>query len=116
MVYRRDELKVESREHVRDGKGALSFVHYVEGKGAVQSNTSMFAEITLPPGTSIGYHPHHGETEFYIIIEGGGVVNDDGKEVPVGPGDVMVTGNGASHSIANNGEIPLKLTAAIIKG
>ncbi|MDR0568816.1 MAG: cupin domain-containing protein, partial [Spirochaetaceae bacterium] len=48
--------------------------------------------------------------------EGNGVVNDNGKEVPVKPGDAMATGGGASHSIANTGSVPLKMIAAIIKG
>jgi mannose-6-phosphate isomerase-like protein (cupin superfamily) len=116
MVIRRSEMIVEKRENVRDGKGTLIFTHYVEGKGVAQKNTNMLAEIALPPGTSIGYHVHNGETEFFIITGGSGVVNDDGKEAPIGVGDVMVTGNGASHSITNTGAVPLKLTAAIIKG
>jgi mannose-6-phosphate isomerase-like protein (cupin superfamily) len=109
-------MTVEKREKVRDGEGTATFVHCVEGKGAVQKNTNLLAEITLPPGASIGYHPHNEETEFYIILEGSGVVNDNGQEVAIKPGDTMVTGNGAFHSIANTGSVPLKMIAAIIKG
>jgi mannose-6-phosphate isomerase-like protein (cupin superfamily) len=116
VVYRRNELKIENREKVRDGTGTITFTHYVEGKGAAQKNTNMLAELALPPGSSIGYHAHNDETEFFNITGGSGVVNDDGKETPIGVGDVIVTGNGASHSISNKGTVPLVLTAAIIKG
>jgi mannose-6-phosphate isomerase-like protein (cupin superfamily) len=116
MVFHRNELELETRDNVRDGKGSLQFLHLVKGKGAVQKNTNLLSEITIPPGGSIGYHPHIDETEFYIILEGQGSVNDNGKDVPVGKGDVMVTGNGDSHSIENTGNSPLVLHAAIIKG
>jgi mannose-6-phosphate isomerase-like protein (cupin superfamily) len=109
-------MVLETREKVRDGQGTAAFTHFVEGKGAVQKNTNLLAEITLPQGASIGYHQHIDETEFYLILEGTGTVNDNGKEKPIQPGDAMITGNGAFHSIANTGGIPLKMIAAIIKG
>jgi mannose-6-phosphate isomerase-like protein (cupin superfamily) len=36
------------------------------------------------------------------------------SETPIKAGDVIVTGNGASHSIKNTGTVPLTLHAAII--
>ena len=74
----------------------------------------MFAEITLNPGCSIGYHSHDSETEYYFILSGTGTVNDDGKEVQVKHGDSIVTGNGASHSIKNTGSVPLVFIAVIV--
>jgi mannose-6-phosphate isomerase-like protein (cupin superfamily) len=116
MVFHREELVVEQKEKARGGEGIATFTHFVEGKGKVQKNTNLLAEITLPPGASIGKHTHTGETEFFIIVEGTGVVDDNGKEVPIKKGDVMVTVSGDSHSIANNGSAPLVLHAAIIAG
>jgi mannose-6-phosphate isomerase-like protein (cupin superfamily) len=74
----------------------------------------MLAEVTLQPGCSIGTHSHENETEYYIILSGGGTVNDNGKEVSVQAGDAIVTGNGASHSISNTGTVPLVLHAVIV--
>jgi mannose-6-phosphate isomerase-like protein (cupin superfamily) len=116
MVFHRNELAVEQREKARGGEGIASFTHFVEGKGKVQKYTNLLAEITLPPGASIGKHAHTEETEFFIILEGTGVVDDNGKEVPIKKGDVMVTGGGAFHSIANNGSVPLVFHAAIVNG
>jgi mannose-6-phosphate isomerase-like protein (cupin superfamily) len=116
MIFHHGELVVEQKERVRDGEGIIGFTHFVEGKGKVQKNTNLLAEITLPPGASIGKHTHTGETEFFIIMEGSGTADDNGKEVSLKKGDVMVTGGGASHSIANNGTVPLVLHAAIIGG
>jgi mannose-6-phosphate isomerase-like protein (cupin superfamily) len=115
MFVSRSAMTVEQREKVRDGEGIITFTHCVEGKGAVQKNTAMFAEMVLPPGASVGYHTHQEETEFYVFLEGSGLVSDNGKEIPVKPGDTLITGDGASHSLTNNGTVPLKLLAAIIK-
>jgi mannose-6-phosphate isomerase-like protein (cupin superfamily) len=114
MVFHQNELVVEQREKLRDGEGTATFTHFVAGKGETQKNTRLLAEIALPPGASIGKHAHTGETEFYIITEGAGVVDDNGKEVSIRKGDVMATGGGAFHSIVNNGQVPLKFHAVIV--
>ena len=115
MVIKRNELKSETREKPRGGDGTATFVHLAEGKGAVQKYTNLLAEITLPPGASVGPHPHTEDMEFYIILEGSGKVNDNGTEKDVARGDVMITGNGETHSIANTGNVPLVFHAVIIK-
>ena len=115
MVYHRSELKSESREKPRGGNGTAHFLHLVEGNGAAQKHTKMLAEITLPPGASIGPHSHTEDTEFYIILEGTGTVNDNGADKAVAKGDVMITGGGETHSIANTGTTPLVFHAVIIK-
>ena len=115
MLQHRNELKSETRERPRDGTGTATFIHLAEGKGAVQKYTSLLAEITLPPGASIGPHSHSEDMEYYIILEGSGKVDDNGTEKAIAKGDVMVTGNGETHSIANTGNVPLVFLAAIIK-
>ena len=115
MLQHRNELKSEVREKPRGGEGNATFLHLVEGKGAVQKYTSLLAEITLPPGSSIGPHSHTDDMEYYIILEGDGKVNDNGLEKSVTKGDVMITGNGETHSISNTGNVPLVFHAVIIK-
>ena len=115
MLLHRNELKSETREKARGGNGTAAFLHMVEGKGAVQKYTNLLAEITLPPGASIGLHSHTEDMEFYIILEGSGTVDDNGTEKTVTKGDVMITGNGETHSIANTGNVPLVFHAVIVK-
>jgi mannose-6-phosphate isomerase-like protein (cupin superfamily) len=112
MIIHRKEMKVESKEKMRDGTGTAMLVHFVDG--SAMKNARLLSEVTLPPGASIGEHRHDSETEYYIILEGTGTVDDDGVQKAVGPGDVVVTGDGASHSIAATGSVPLKFIAAII--
>lgn len=112
MLVHRHEMKVESKEHMRDGDGIVTLVHLADG--SKMKNARLMCEVSLPPGASIGEHEHDSETEYYIILEGSGTCNDDGVEKPVKAGDVMITGDGARHSIKNTGNETMKLHAIII--
>ena len=112
MVIRRSEMIVEKKERLRDGEGFASLTH-LTGSG-VQKNARLLAEITLNPGCSIGYHKHDSETEYFFILSGTGIVNDEGKETEIKQGDSVITGNGASHSIKNTGSVPLVFHAVIV--
>lgn len=112
MIFHKNEMKTEVKERMRDGKGSVNLRHLVDG--ASMKNARLLSEITLPPGSSIGEHRHDSETEYYIILQGSGTVVDDGVAKPVATGDVVVTGDGASHSIENTGSAPLVMIAAII--
>ena len=112
MVIQRKEMIVEEKERLRDGEGSTHLINLVDA--STQKNTRLLAEVTLNPGCSIGYHQHESETEYYFILSGTGTVNDDGKEGQINPGDSMITGNGASHSIKNTGAVPLVFHAVIV--
>jgi mannose-6-phosphate isomerase-like protein (cupin superfamily) len=112
MVVQRGEMKKEVRENMRGGDGSVKLTYLLDGEK--ETNARMFAEITLEQGCSIGYHQHVNETEYYFILSGNGTVNDDGKDVEVKPGDSIITGHGASHSIKNTGTVPLVFYAVIV--
>ena len=112
MVNRRGEMKIENKERMRDGEGTTHLLHLADC--GTQKNIRLLSEVTLGPGCSIGYHRHDSETEYYLILSGTGIVNDDGKEIEVAQGDSVITGNGASHSIKNTGSVPLVFHAVIV--
>jgi mannose-6-phosphate isomerase-like protein (cupin superfamily) len=112
MIVQRSAMKTEKKEKMRGGEGIVNFTYFVPND--TETNARMLAEISLEPGASIGYHQHDKETEYFIFISGAGTANDNGTEHPVKPGDVMVTGNGASHSVKNTGAVPLVFSALIV--
>jgi len=112
MLIKRNEMKTEIKDKMRGGEGKADLVHLVDC--ANEKNIRLLAEITLKPGCSIGSHSHENETEYFLILSGEGVVNDNGTEKSVKAGDAVITGNGASHSIRNNGAVPLVLNAVIV--
>ena len=74
----------------------------------------LFNHVTLDPGCSLGYHNHEHETEFYYILKGEAVFNDNGTEVLFHAGDVGVTGNGDGHGIENRSNEPVEMIALIV--
>ena len=112
MLIKRNEMKTEVKEKMRGGEGKAQLVYLVDCEN--EKNIRLLAEITLMPGCSIGSHSHEAETEYFVILSGEGMVNDNGTEKPVKAGDTMITGNGAAHSIRNNGSVPLVFHAIIV--
>ena len=113
MVKKGDTLRVQETEQMRGGDGTIVLHHFLNademyGKGR------LFSHITVSPGCSIGYHEHHGESEIFAVMSGNGVFNDNGTEVPVSAGDVLVTKSGDGHGIACAGSCPLELIALIL--
>ncbi len=111
MIIHQEDMKVERKKNMFEGEGTVIITHF-EAKS--MKHARLFAEAILPPGASIGEHPHNSETEYYIILEGNGIVIDNGVKKAVKAGDLVVTGNGATHGIKNTGSVPLKLNAIII--
>jgi mannose-6-phosphate isomerase-like protein (cupin superfamily) len=112
MVIHQSEMRAEGRDKMRGGEGTVKFLHFVED--GAWPHLKAAAQLTLEPGVSIGKHAHSAETEYLVILEGSGVTNDDGAEIPVAKGDVMITGRGASHSVKNTGSVPLVMNSFII--
>ena len=112
MIIKQKDMKQEFKEGMRGGKGTVELLHLVPGEDL--PNARLMAEIIIPKGASIGEHEHNKETEYYIITQGEGVVRDNGTDYTVKAGEVVVTPDGSSHSIANTGSIDLKMIAVII--
>jgi len=112
MLIQRSEMIQETRTHMREGKGSCTVTQL--GGAQLQKHCRVLSEIVIPVGASIGPHPHVAETEYYIILEGSALVDDDGKPINVKPGDVVITSGGATHSIEATGDIPLRMIAVIV--
>ncbi|AEF86818.1 cupin 2, conserved barrel [Treponema primitia ZAS-2] len=112
MITKRADMKTEIKEKMRGGEGVVNFTYYAPND--TEKNARMLAELSLPPGASIGRHKHENETEYFIFISGTGIADDNGTEKPVNPGDVMIIGDGGAHSVKNTGSVPLVFSAIIV--
>ncbi|MEN6320336.1 MAG: cupin domain-containing protein [Syntrophaceae bacterium] len=113
MIRRNYEMREEHIHGLKEGKGVVKLFHLLEieelsGKGR------LLAKEIIEPGNSVGYHKHEGDFELYYVLEGEGIVNDNGFETTVKKGDVVRTGNGEFHSIKNVSDINLELLAIIL--
>ncbi|MEG2176126.1 MAG: cupin domain-containing protein [Oscillibacter sp.] len=99
--------------NVRSGKGLVQ-IKDLAGGDELYQHGRMFAHITVESGCSIGYHDHVDETEFYYILKGDPVFNDNGTLVSLHPGDLCSTGYGQSHGLENQSDAPVELIALIV--
>ena len=95
------------------GKGEIYITHLLTQKEMV-GQCGMFAKVVVPPGSSLGVHPHNGNTETYHILQGKALYTDNGETYEVKPGDTTFCADGDSHGIENIGEEDLIFMAIII--
>ncbi len=113
MIRRAAEMMSEIRERMRGGEGSVEIVQIVDPAG-LGGKCRLLAKLKIAPGSSIGPHRHEGEDEVFYILKGTALVDDNGSQTTVGPGDAVVTGGGALHAVVNNGNEMLEMLAVII--
>lgn len=113
MIIRHTDLKVDVHEEFRGGKGSVTMEHFLD-QAKANGTGRLFAKSSIPPGSSVGLHKHEGDCEVYYILEGKALVNDNGTEVELGPGDCNFCPDGGSHAIENIGSGTLTYIALIL--
>lgn len=79
----------------RDGSTIRSILDLANAPVEKQS----LAEASVPAGGATERHWHRESEEFYFILEGRGMMEVDGDEREVGPGDGILIPAGAWHRI-----------------
>ena len=114
MIKYNQDIRVETVENSGNIEGRIS-KNIVLTPAEMLERASMFNIITLPSGSRIKEHPHIEDAEIYYILEGEAEVTDNDKTAVMRAGDVMFTGNGDRHSIANHSGKDVKFLACILK-
>jgi mannose-6-phosphate isomerase-like protein (cupin superfamily) len=113
MIRRNGEYTVDVRENMRGGDGKVKIEHFWDEANELKAPTRLFARLTIEPGCGIGFHNHDNEEEVFVIVKGTAEADDNGTTVVLNPGDTILTGNGAGHSIKCVGDEPLEIVAVI---
>ncbi|WP_372712954.1 cupin domain-containing protein [Ilyobacter sp.] len=114
VIREKDALKIVG-ENPRGGKGTIYNYRYLD-KDEINTPLKGFYVNELLPGSEICYHEHIDDEEFYYILSGKGIVNDNGKEREIGPGDLIYTPFKEGHGLKNTGDEPIKFAAFIVEG
>jgi quercetin dioxygenase-like cupin family protein len=107
-------MRIEKIENMAGGTGHV-LIKYLLEEPQLNGKCGLYAEVTIEPGCSLGYHEHHGESETYYILSGKGIYSDNGALRMVKAGDVTFTPDGQGHALTNAGEDDLVFMALIIK-
>lgn len=114
MVRKANEKKVEVAERKFDAPGYITVRHLINSRDELNDKGRVWAHTTVTPGSGIGYHEHHGESELYYFYSGKGEFNDNGTIVPIEAGDVTITYDGQGHGVMNTGDEPMEIIALIL--
>lgn len=114
MIIRGKDIEAKNIENPRGGRGSLTNMGY-EAMSQFSGNIKMFSVVNLKPDSLIGYHTHEDDMEIYFMLDGTGVVSDNGKEDILYPGDLLITKNGEGHSIENKSGVDITFLAMIIE-
>ena len=113
-MYIASEKKIrEEKINMRGGDGTVVLNAFLP-VGQLPPHCRLFSEIVVEPGCSIGRHTHTGESEIYYILEGEGILDDNGNRLTMKAGDFSICRDGDYHSIANGSDKVLRLIGCII--
>lgn len=103
MHHKRHENRLDQRNNLRGGQGTIDMYHLLE-EPEMLGKAKMCTRLVVRPGCSIGSHPHNPEAEIYYMISGTLEMDDNGQTVIMETGDIMFTGQGASHGLRNTSD------------
>lgn len=112
-MYKLSENCPRTEVRAFEGKGTV-LSKILTDKEGLYGHGRLFNHTIVNPGCSIGYHVHNHETEFYYILKGEAVFNDDGTEVILHAGDIGITGYGQGHGLENRSDEPVEMIALIV--
>lgn len=112
MVTKADQVPAAVKEALFGGNGEVHYKHLgsVEQLGGTGR---LFSIMTLNPGCSIGDHTHVNEFEFYYILSGTALYNNNGTPCQITAGDVTYCPNGEAHGVVNNSDQPMIMLAFV---
>ena len=113
MIRKAADFTTEYRENMRGGNGTVELTSFATPE-ELNNKGRLFANITLKPGCSIGYHVHEADSELFYLMKGEVVYNDNGVEYTLTAGDVMICPVGTGHAIANNSQEVAEICAVIV--
>ncbi len=105
--------RIEIVRRCEGGEGQVMFRHLLE-KPDMHGKCNLYAEVTVYPGSSVGWHVHTGESETYYILSGTADYDDNGQKRRLSAGDVTHTKDGCGHSIRPAGNDALVFIAMIL--
>jgi mannose-6-phosphate isomerase-like protein (cupin superfamily) len=106
-VLQLDELALE-RVVAHGGQGRIGF-HRLFEAADFAGPWNFVDYAVLPPGASIGTHRHGRNEELYLVLEGEGTMQLEGKSIPVRAGHVVLNRPGGEHGLVNTSAAPLRL-------
>lgn len=96
-------------QRAHDGVGLVD-VRRITDQSGIDGACDFIDFVEMPPGTSIGDHRHaDDEEEFYLVLDGTGVMRLEEDTFDVRSGDLVRNAPGGRHGLVNTGVERLRL-------
>jgi quercetin dioxygenase-like cupin family protein len=79
-------------------------VQFLVDKHTAGTENFLLGWTVLPPGARHHRHRHHHADEFFIVLQGSGMIYTDDDREPAAKGDVVFTPRGQWHGFDNTGD------------
>jgi mannose-6-phosphate isomerase-like protein (cupin superfamily) len=109
LIKKHEQMQREPLPNCHGGEGALDWTTVLDSRDIQDRRLHFIHDDILPPGVSIGVHPHDTEEEYYYVLAGRGVMILDGERSEVGPGDIAAVFPGGSHGLENTSAEDLRI-------
>ena len=84
------------------------------GKATIFESPRLLVGLNaFEPGQSHALHAHQGMDKVYHVLEGRGVFLLEGRELPMGAGDLLIAPEGVAHGVRNSGSGRLLVLAVL---
>ena len=113
MIKAGNELDVEYIENMHGGDGTIEITYFAKSP-ELNYRGKFYAKVVVHPGCSIGFHTHTEDSEVIYIENGTLLYSDNGKEMTLSKGDVVICPSGAGHSMKNVGIDDLVMMANVV--
>lgn len=100
MIIRNIEDTLADRRSLHEGLGVCDNRELYTA-GDFQSPLRFLVHTVVPPGATIGYHPHGQDEEMYVILSGRAIMTVNGERREVRAGDAILNKPGWSHGLEN---------------
>ena len=107
MVIDFNSIETTANPHFKGGEGEVLI------QTAVADGKVKLMRITIPVGASIGLHPHYGNSEEILVLQGKGHFMTDGIREDICAGQAHYCEEGETHSFVNDGDEPVVFFAVV---
>ena len=107
MVIDFNEIETVANPHFKGGEGEVMI------QTAVADGKVKLMRITIPVGSTIGLHPHQGNSEEILVLQGKGHFVTDGKREDICAGQAHYCEEGETHGFVNVGDVPVVFFAVV---
>ena len=109
LMKHRPQMTRKPLEKCHGGVGALDWINVLGGEDLKGRRLRFVHDDILPPGVSIGVHPHTQDEEYYYILSGKGTMTLNDQCLEVSVGDITAVFPGGKHGLANTGTEDLRV-------